>query len=67
MKLRRFSLQMELYRPTDRRLSAKLVPNLRKNGVAWSAQRIPTAVNLGFLDCSHCVFIQIAPQLSSRG
>jgi hypothetical protein len=23
---------------------------LRVEGVAWSAQRIPTAVNLGFLD-----------------
>jgi hypothetical protein len=29
--------------------SAKLVPNLRIDG-AWSAQRIPTAVYLEFLD-----------------
>jgi hypothetical protein len=36
-------------------------------GVVWSAQRIPTAVNLGFLDRSRYFFIQIAPQLSSRG
>jgi hypothetical protein len=34
----------ELYRPNDRRLSAKLVPNVRIEGVAWSAWRIPTAV-----------------------
>jgi hypothetical protein len=39
---------------------------LRVEGVAWSAQRIPTAVNLGFLDRSR-FFIQVAPQLSSRG
>jgi hypothetical protein len=36
-------------------------------GVAWSAQRIPTAVNFGFLDRSRYCPFQIAPQLSSRG
>jgi hypothetical protein len=36
-------------------------------GVAWSAQRIPTAVNLGFLDRSRYFFIRVSPQLSSRG
>jgi hypothetical protein len=40
---------------------------LRVEGAAWSAQRIPTAVNLGFLDGSRYFFIQVAPQLSSRG
>jgi hypothetical protein len=40
---------------------------LRVEGVAWSAQRIPTAVNLGFLDRSRYFFIQVASQLSSRG
>jgi hypothetical protein len=44
-------------------VSAKLV---RVEGVVWSAQRIPTAVNLGFLDRSRYFFIQVAPQLSSR-
>jgi hypothetical protein len=34
---------------------------------AWSAQRIPTAVNLDFLDRSRYFFIQVAPQVSSRG
>jgi hypothetical protein len=36
-------------------------------GVAWSAQQIPTAVNLGFLEQSRYISIQVAPQLSSRG
>jgi hypothetical protein len=30
-------------------MSAKLVPTFADRGVAWSAQRIPTAVNLDFL------------------
>jgi hypothetical protein len=35
-------------------------------GVAWSAQRIPTAINLGFLDrSSYLFFIQVAAQLFS--
>jgi hypothetical protein len=34
----------ELYQPSDRRLSAKLMQILRIEGVAWSARRIPTAV-----------------------
>jgi hypothetical protein len=64
-KLLGFSPQSELYRPSDRRLSAKLVPTLA-DGVAWSAQRIPTAVNFCFLDrCRD--FLETAPQLSSRG
>jgi hypothetical protein len=42
----------ELYRPSDCRLSAKLVPTLAVECVAWSAQRIPTAVNFDFLDRS---------------
>jgi hypothetical protein len=40
---------------------------LQVEGVASSAQRIPTAVNLGFLDRSHYFFIEVAPQLSSQG
>jgi hypothetical protein len=38
---------------------------LRVEGVAWSAQRIPRAVNIGFLDQNRYFFIQAAPQLSS--
>jgi hypothetical protein len=61
------NLRGELYRPSDRRLSAKLVPTFADRGVAWSAQRIYTAVNIGFLDRSRYFSIQVAPQLSSRG
>jgi hypothetical protein len=43
-----------------------LVPTFRIEGVTWSAQRIPTAKNFGFLGRSR-YFLQIAPQLSSRG
>jgi hypothetical protein len=57
----------ELYRPSDRRLLAQLVPNFRIESVAWSAQRIPTVVNLGFLDRSRYLFLQVVLQLSSRG
>jgi hypothetical protein len=53
-----FQSANELYRPSDRRLSAKLVPALEDRG-CW-------AVNLGFLDRSR-YFLEIAPQLSSRG
>jgi hypothetical protein len=35
--------------------------------VAWLAQRIPTAVNLDLVDRSRYFFIEMAPQLSSRG
>jgi hypothetical protein len=40
---------------------------LRIEGVAWSAQQIPTAVNLCILERSRYFSIQLAPQLSSRG
>jgi hypothetical protein len=40
---------------------------LRIESVAWSAQRITTVVNLGFLDRSRYFFLQVALQLSSRG
>jgi hypothetical protein len=37
-------------------------------GVTWSAQRIPTAVNLCFLDLEPLLLlIQVAPPLTSRG
>jgi hypothetical protein len=42
--------------PSDRRLSSWLVPNLRIEGVTWLAQRIPTAVNIGFLDPEPLLF-----------
>jgi hypothetical protein len=55
--------------PTERpKLVGEVSANfLRIEGVAWSAQRIPTAVNIGFHDRSHYFFFQVAPQFSSRG
>jgi hypothetical protein len=35
-------------------------------GVVWTAQRIPTAVNVAFLDRSYYCVFQVAPQLSTR-
>ena len=47
----------ELYRQSGRRRSAKLVPTFcGQRGVTWPAQRIPTAVNLCFLDRSSYFF-----------
>jgi hypothetical protein len=40
---------------------------LRIEAVAWSAQRIPTVVNLGFLDRSRYFFLSVTLQLSSKG
>jgi hypothetical protein len=40
---------------------------MRVEGVAWPVQRIPTAVNLSFLDHGHYFFFHVARQLSSRG
>jgi hypothetical protein len=57
----------ELYRPSDRRLSAKLVPTLADR---WcrvvSATIPPQSFYFGFLDRSR-YFLEIALQLSSRG
>jgi hypothetical protein len=63
LKLNSLALvRSELYRPSDRRLSAKLVPTFADRRCrAWSTQRISTAVNLHFLDP------ELAPQLFSRG
>jgi hypothetical protein len=54
----------ELYRPSDRHLSAKLMPTLADRR---SAKRIPTAVNLGFLDTEPLLFHWISYSLYSRG
>jgi hypothetical protein len=40
----------ELYRQSDRRLSAKLVPTFAVRGVSYTARRIPYGRNLDFLD-----------------
>jgi hypothetical protein len=49
--------------PTERQ---PLVGEVSAN-FCGSAQRIPTTVNLGFLDRRRYIFIQVTPQLSSRG
>jgi hypothetical protein len=51
----------ELYRPSDRRLSAKLVPNLADRGCRVVGATNPTAVNFSFLDRSR-YSLKIAPQ-----
>jgi hypothetical protein len=38
------------------------MPTLRVDGCVWSAQRVPTTVNLGFLDRNRYFFIQVAPR-----
>jgi hypothetical protein len=48
-------------------LVGEVVPTFAVEGVARSAQRIFTVVNLDFLDRSRYFFLQVAPQLSSRG
>jgi hypothetical protein len=50
--------------PTERPpRPANLVPTFSGGGIAWSSQRIPTAVNLCFRDRSRYFFFQIAPQV----
>jgi hypothetical protein len=49
---------------TDRLSDRRLLAKLWIQDVAWSAQRIPTVVNLGFLNRNRYFFLQVAPQLS---
>jgi hypothetical protein len=68
-KLNSVALVHERPIPTE---GPQLVGELSANflgieGVAWSAQRIPTVIILGFLDRSRYFSFQVAPQLSSRG
>jgi hypothetical protein len=57
----------ELYRPSDRRLSAKLVQTFADRGCSVVSATDPYGRILGFLDRSHYFFFQVAPQLYSRG
>jgi hypothetical protein len=57
----------ELYRPTDSRFSAKLVPNIRDIGCRVVSAMDPCFHILGFLYRSRYFFFQVAPQLYSRG
>jgi hypothetical protein len=57
----------ELHRPSDRLLSAKLVPFSADRGASCSQRGgSPTAV-ISVIDRSRYLFFQVAPQLYSRG
>jgi hypothetical protein len=56
-----------LYRPSDRRLSAKLVPIFVDRGCHMASVTDPYGRTLGFLDRSRYFFFKVAPQLYSRG
>jgi hypothetical protein len=57
----------ELYRPSDRRLSTKLVSTVAGRG--WNVVSVtnPYGRNLDFLDRSRYFLFQVAPQMYSRG
>jgi hypothetical protein len=57
----------ELYRPSDRRLSANLVSTFADRGCHVVSVTDPYGLILGFLDRSCYFFFQAAPQLYSRG
>jgi hypothetical protein len=57
----------ELYRPSDRRLSTKLVPTFADIGCHVVSVTDPYGRNLGFLDRRSYFFFQVAPQWYSRG
>jgi hypothetical protein len=63
-KLRGLKSASELYRPSDRRLSAKLVPTSVDRGCHVVSVTDPYG---RFLNRSRYFFFQIAPQLCSRG
>jgi hypothetical protein len=56
----------ELYRPSDRRLSAELVSTFDR-GCRVVRSTDPHSRIFGFLDRSPYYFFQVAPQLYSRG
>jgi hypothetical protein len=57
----------EPYRPSDRSLSAELVPTFADGGFEVVIVTDPYGRNLGFLDRSRYFVFQVAPQLYSRG
>jgi hypothetical protein len=61
------ALVRELYRPSDCRLSAKLVPTFADRGCDVVSVTDPYGRILGFLDRSRYFFLQVVPQLYSRG
>jgi hypothetical protein len=59
--------ESELYRPSDHRLPAKLVPTSEDRGRHVFSVTDPYGHVLGFLDRSRYIFLQVPPQLYSRG
>jgi hypothetical protein len=57
----------ELYRPSDRRFSAKLMPTFAVRECHVVSSTDPCCRIIGFLYRSRYFFFQIAPQLYSRG
>jgi hypothetical protein len=57
----------ELYRPSDRRLLAKLVSTFADRGCHVVSVTDLYGLILGFLDRSRYFFFQVVPQLYSRG
>jgi hypothetical protein len=57
----------ELYQPSDRCLSAKLVPTFADRGYHVVSATYPHGCILSFMDQSHYCFLQVAPQLYPRG
>jgi hypothetical protein len=57
----------ELYRPSNRHLSAKLMPTFADRGCCMVSRAVPYGGILGFPDRSRYFFFQVAPQLYSRG
>jgi hypothetical protein len=57
----------ELYRQSDSRLWATLVPTFADRGCHVVSVTDPYGLILGFLDRSRYFFFQVAPQLYSRG
>jgi hypothetical protein len=56
-----------IYRPSDCRLSAKLVPTFADRGCRVVSSADPYGRNLGVLDRNRYYFFQVAHQLYSRG
>jgi hypothetical protein len=59
--------ESELYRPSDRRLSASSEPTFANRGCNVVSVTDPYGRILGFLDGSRYFFFQVAPQLCSGG
>jgi hypothetical protein len=66
IKLRGLSPQA-LYRPSDRHMSAKLVPTFAVRDCRVVSAKHPHGSVLGFLYLSRYYFFQVAPQWYSRG